>query len=391
MRPGLTTTTQPSGAPLPLPMRVSCGFLVIGLSGNTRIQILPPRLIPRAIATRAASIWRSVIQHGSSAMRPKSPNATVCPRYALPRIRPRCCFLYLTFFGINMTMSPSLFFLSPSGFPLRPRRATRLTVLFFAADARRQPLALVEPHLDANRPVGREGLREPIIHIRPQRLQRQLAVQIPFGPRDFRAVQPAGHPHLDPLGAEPQRRFDGLAHRTAERHALFELHRHRLADELGIQFRLLDLEDVDEHLAAGHLGEFLPKLVHLRALAADNDARTRRVDVDLQLVGRALDVDARHAGVREPLLELGPQTKVLMQQLGVVTIGKPSRLPGLVEPKTESVGMYFLTHMSTPPLPRLSPWTSWQPRPVRRLPSCCLRRAFRAPCSRATRRRPASS
>src|SRR4029450_1956216 len=36
IRPGLITATQPSGAPLPLPMRVSCGFLVTGLSGNTR-------------------------------------------------------------------------------------------------------------------------------------------------------------------------------------------------------------------------------------------------------------------------------------------------------------------------------------------------------------------
>ncbi len=32
------------GVPLPLPMRVSAGFLVMGLSGKMRIQILPPRL-----------------------------------------------------------------------------------------------------------------------------------------------------------------------------------------------------------------------------------------------------------------------------------------------------------------------------------------------------------
>src|SRR5262245_55192599 len=70
IRPGLITATQPSGAPLPLPMRVSCGFLVMGLSGNTRIQTLPPRLMPRVSATRAASICRSVSQHGSSDISP---------------------------------------------------------------------------------------------------------------------------------------------------------------------------------------------------------------------------------------------------------------------------------------------------------------------------------
>jgi hypothetical protein len=68
--PGRTTHTHCSGAPLPLPMRVSCGFFVIGLSGNTRTQILPPRLMKRVIATRAASICRSVIQAGSSAFSP---------------------------------------------------------------------------------------------------------------------------------------------------------------------------------------------------------------------------------------------------------------------------------------------------------------------------------
>src|SRR5690606_11288565 len=68
--PGRTTHTHSSGAPLPFPLRVSCGFLVIGLSGNTRIQILPPRLMNRVMATRAASICRAVIQHGSSAFNP---------------------------------------------------------------------------------------------------------------------------------------------------------------------------------------------------------------------------------------------------------------------------------------------------------------------------------
>src|SRR5690606_33762637 len=43
-RPGLTTATQPSTLPLPLPMRTSRGFLVMGLSGKIRIQSLPARL-----------------------------------------------------------------------------------------------------------------------------------------------------------------------------------------------------------------------------------------------------------------------------------------------------------------------------------------------------------
>jgi hypothetical protein len=46
-------------------MRVSAGFFVTGLSGKMRIQTLPPRLMWRVSATRAASICRFVIQPGS--------------------------------------------------------------------------------------------------------------------------------------------------------------------------------------------------------------------------------------------------------------------------------------------------------------------------------------
>src|SRR5258706_542978 len=99
-RPGLTTATHPSGAPLPLPIRVSAGFLVMGLSGKTRIQIFPPRFTKRVIATREASICLPVIQAGSSAFSPYSPKEISAPRVATPDIRPRCCLRYFIRFGI---------------------------------------------------------------------------------------------------------------------------------------------------------------------------------------------------------------------------------------------------------------------------------------------------
>src|SRR5581483_244233 len=79
--PGLTTATQPSGEPFPEPMRVSAGFLVNGLSGYTLIHTLPPRLILRVMAIRAASICRLESQPASSDLSPYSPNWTLtCPR-----------------------------------------------------------------------------------------------------------------------------------------------------------------------------------------------------------------------------------------------------------------------------------------------------------------------
>src|SRR5437763_3282115 len=107
MRPGRTTATQRSGLPLPEPMRVSAGFSVTGLSGKMLIQTLPPRLMWRVIAIRAASIWRAVTHPGSRAWMPYSPNTTSVPPFDGPLVRPRCVLRCLTLRGINMA-SPNL-------------------------------------------------------------------------------------------------------------------------------------------------------------------------------------------------------------------------------------------------------------------------------------------
>jgi len=60
--PGFTTATQWSGAPFPLPILVSAGFLVADLSGNILTQTFPPLFMAWVMATRAASIWALVIQ-----------------------------------------------------------------------------------------------------------------------------------------------------------------------------------------------------------------------------------------------------------------------------------------------------------------------------------------
>src|SRR5580765_4359788 len=226
---------------------------------------------------------------------------------------------------------------------LRPTRRA-FSVLFLAAALWHQALALVEPHLDPDLSVGRVRFREAVVDVGAQRLQRQLPVQVPLRPRDFGAVQTARDTHLDPAGAEPQRRFHRLAHRPAERHALLELHRHRLGDQLRIELGLLNLLNVDEHFAAGLLLDFLLQLVDLGPLPADDDAGPGRVDVDLEPVDGALGLDLRDAGVREPLLQRRAQREILVQQLRVIAVRVPARAPRLVEAEAESKRVNFLTH-----------------------------------------------
>src|SRR5213594_4413420 len=129
------------------------------------------------------------------------------PRHALPRRRPRICLRYLTFFGINIDLSC----LAPSRASdlgqaqpvLRPRHALQL--------------ALVDPHLHADLPVGRAALGKPVVDVGAQRVQRQRSEEVPFGARDLGAAQPADTRIFTPLA--PKRMADSIAFFMARRKA----------------------------------------------------------------------------------------------------------------------------------------------------------------------------
>src|SRR2546422_1311188 len=107
--PGWISETKNSGLPLPLPMRTSAGLDEIGLSGNTRIQMRPPRLMWRDIARRAASSWRAVRRPRVVALSPYSPKLTLAPRVATPVLRPFCCLRYLVLAGCSMAIPLGLY------------------------------------------------------------------------------------------------------------------------------------------------------------------------------------------------------------------------------------------------------------------------------------------
>ena len=97
--PGLTTATQWSTAPLPLPILVSAARAVTLLSGKILIQILPPLRVYQVIALRAASICRDVTHAGPVALSPNSPKFKVLPATDKPFRLPRWWFLYLILLG----------------------------------------------------------------------------------------------------------------------------------------------------------------------------------------------------------------------------------------------------------------------------------------------------
>ena len=90
---------------LPLPIRVSAGLAVIGLSGKILIQTLPPRRMCRVLAILAASIWVLVINLVPE-LAGRIRRSSLWNPQCFPFIRPRCCLRYLTLLGISILFPP---------------------------------------------------------------------------------------------------------------------------------------------------------------------------------------------------------------------------------------------------------------------------------------------
>ena len=79
------------------------------------------------------------------------------------------------------------------------------------------------------------------------------------------------------------------------RNTRFDLTGDALSDELGIQFRTLDLENVDLHLLPCQFLQFFAKLVHFLAAFADDDTGAGRLHCNRDQLERALNDDVGNA------------------------------------------------------------------------------------------------
>src|SRR5262249_21321380 len=203
--------------------------------------------------------------------------------------------------------------------------------------------------------VGRVGLREAVVHVRAQRVQRDASLAIPFRAGDLGPTQAASRLDADALRAHAHGAGQRFLHGAAERHPALELQRHVLADQLGVDIGAAHLVDVDEGLLLRQPRQLLLELLDLGALLPDHDARARGVDVDLRLVRRALDVDLRYACMVEALLEEVPDLDVLVQEVGILPLGEPARVPVRGAVQRDPLRMAFLSHgQASPPLRRSS-------------------------------------
>ncbi len=217
----------------------------------------------------------------------------------------------------------------------------------------RRGLAAVDPHLHADAAERGLGLAEAVVDVRPQRVQRHLALAVELGPAHLGPAEATRH--LDPhaLGAGLHGGLQRLAHGPPEGDAALQLLGDALGNQGGLEFRPGDLADVQLHLLAGQLLQCGAKVIGLLALAADHDAGACGVDVHLHAVPGALDLDPADASAVELAADqptdrdvLGDVVRVAQARLGGV--GEPARVevPRNAQPKT--VGMNLLAHGFSP-------------------------------------------
>src|SRR5262249_28490880 len=196
-----------------------------------------------------------------------------------------------------------------------------------AAVALGHDLALVDPALHADAAERRDGLVEAVVDVGAHGVQRHAPVGVALGARHLRAAEAAGDLDLAALGAGAHRARQRALHRAAEGDAVAQLLGDRLRDQVRVELRALDLEDVDLDLLARHPVQVLAQGVDLGTGLADHDARTRGVDVDLHLVGVLADRDVGQARVGELADDVVADRDVLGEVVAEVALREPVGLP----------------------------------------------------------------
>src|SRR5260370_987134 len=93
-------------------------------------------------------------------------------------------------------------------------------------------VALVDPDLDTDAPEGGPGLGEAVVDVRPERVQRDLALVVALTAAHLGATEAAGARDLHALGPRLDRGVDRFAHRPPKRQPGRQLLGHGLGQEL---------------------------------------------------------------------------------------------------------------------------------------------------------------
>src|SRR5690606_17742712 len=118
-----------------------------------------------------------------------------------------------------------------------------------------------------------------------------------------------------------------------------------LSDELRVDLRLANFDDIELHFALGHRCQFGPQLFDVRALLADDDARTRGIDRYAAQLGRTLDHHLGDRRLRQVLHDVLAHPDIFGEQAAVIAAFRiPAAVPGAIDLQAKPDWIALMTH-----------------------------------------------
>jgi hypothetical protein len=104
---------------------------------------------------------------------------------------------------------------------------------------------LVDPTFDANDAVNGAGFGEAVVEGNAESLKRDFAFAVSFSAGDVRTTEATGATEANAFGSEFHGGLKGAFHGATEADPALKLHGDLFGHQLGVEFGLADLDDVD--------------------------------------------------------------------------------------------------------------------------------------------------
>ncbi len=169
---------------------------------------------------------------------------------------------------------------------------------------------------------------------------------IPLSACNVSTTKTAGAAETNAISTHVHGGLHGSLHGAAEGNTALKLNGNGLCDELGVEFWLLDFEDVDlDLLASAHFRDLLAHDINFLTFTANDKTRAGGVESHADLVPSALNHDLGDGGLHELFLEISTDGKVAVQRVCVFFFRcVPLGAPVFGDCKAEADRIYFLSH-----------------------------------------------
>jgi hypothetical protein len=204
----------------------------------------------------------------------------------------------------------------------------------------------VDPAFHADDSVNGAGFCEAVVERDAEGLKRDFTFAVAFSTCDVSTTEAACATNANSFCAKFHGGLNGAFHGSAESDTTLKLDCDLLGDELCVEFRLTDFENVEFDL--GVFADFLDLSGHdldLFALATDDEARTGRMKGDADAVPCTLNDNASKTCIDQFSFEVCADREIFVEFGGIVfACGVPFGAPVFIDGETEGDRIYFLAH-----------------------------------------------